>query len=224
MLHLPICLACLVVAAAFIYVEHIKKFLAADIVKGLASVLFVVVGILSAGIAKDDSYARIIVIGLVIGAIADVLLNLRYVFEGELGQRVFLVGIIVFLIGHIVYIVGIAPRCPSLLAGIVLGIAVAAALLWWIFGKITAKPAFKAFGVVYIGAISILNCVAATTMLLAPTAHAAIFFLGALLFLVSDVVLILNTFGGEFRFSFRVTNLMLYYAGQLLIALSLQLV
>lgn len=224
MQHLPICLACLVVAAAFIYVEHIKKYLVADVIKGLASVLFVVVGILSASAAKDAGYARIIVIGLVVGAIADVLLNLRYVFEGEAGQRVFLVGILVFLIGHIVYLVAIAPKCPVLIPAVIVGAVVAAGLLWWIFGKITAKPAFKAFGVVYIGAIAILNCVAAATMLFAPTAHAAIFFLGALLFLVSDVVLILNTFGGEFRFSYRVTNLMLYYVGQLLIALSLQLV
>ena len=224
MLHLPICLACLVVAAAFIYVEKIEKYLAADVVKGMASVLFVVVGILSAGIAKDAAYARIIVVGLIVGAVADVLLNLRYVFEGENGQRVFLVGIVVFLIGHIVYLVAIAPRCPALIPAVVIGALLAAALLWWIFQRITAKAAFKAFGVVYIGAISIMCAVAATTMLLAPTAHSAIFFLGAALFLISDVVLILNTFGGEFRFSFRVTNLMLYYAGQLLIALSLQLV
>ena len=224
MLHLPLCLACLVVAAAFIYVENTKRYLAADVVKGAASALFVVVGALSAMNARDAPYARLIVIGLVIGAIADVLLNLRYVFQGENGQRVFLVGILVFLAGHIVYLAAISPKCPALLVGIVAGVVLAAGLLWWIFHRITAKPAFKAFGVVYIGAIAILNAVAATTMLAAPTAHSAIFLLGALLFLVSDVVLILNTFGSEFRFSYRVANLMLYYCGQLLIALSLQLV
>ena len=45
---------------------------------------------------------------------------------------------------------------------------------------------------------------------------------GALLFLVSDVVLILNTFGAESRRSLRITNIALYYVGQLLIALSLR--
>ena len=44
---------------------------------------------------------------------------------------------------------------------------------------------------------------------------------GAFLFLVSDIVLILNTFGPKSKFSLRVTNLSLYYVGQLLIALSL---
>lgn len=46
---------------------------------------------------------------------------------------------------------------------------------------------------------------------------------GQLIFLVSDIVLILNTFGSEFRQSLRNTNISLYYAGQLLIAFSLSL-
>ena len=40
---------------------------------------------------------------------------------------------------------------------------------------------------------------------------------------MSDIVLILNTFGSEFRKSLRNTNISLYYIGQLLIAFSLQL-
>jgi uncharacterized membrane protein YhhN len=47
---------------------------------------------------------------------------------------------------------------------------------------------------------------------------------GAVSFLISDIVLILNTFGKETKFTLRVTNLTLYYIGQLLIALSLQLI
>ena len=49
-----------------------------------------------------------------------------------------------------------------------------------------------------------------------------IFAVGAILFLVSDIVLILNTFGRETKQSLRVTNISLYYAGQILIALSLR--
>jgi hypothetical protein len=43
------------------------------------------------------------------------------------------------------------------------------------------------------------------------------------LFLVSDIVLILNTFGSEFKQNLRNTNISLYYAGQLLIAISLSI-
>ena len=50
---------------------------------------------------------------------------------------------------------------------------------------------------------------------------ALLYALGAVLFTVSDVVLIFNTFGKESKFSLRITNLSLYYIGQLLIAGSL---
>ena len=56
-----------------------------------------------------------------------------------------------------------------------------------------------------------------------PSAHTIVFLVGVVLFLMSDVILILNTFGPKKSFVMRVSNLMLYYVGQLLIALSLQL-
>ena len=74
---------------------------------------------------------------------------------------------------------------------------------------------------VYVGAVVLLNCVAAANLIAAPSAFSALFAAGALFFLASDVVLILNTFGSETKRSLRVTNIMLYYVGQLLIALSL---
>ena len=82
--------------------------------------------------------------------------------------------------------------------------------------------AFRLFGVVSIGGIVLLNCVAVAHLITSPSAFTAVFFAGSLLFLVSDIVLILNTFGKETKQSLRVTNVMLYYVGQLLIALSLK--
>ena len=74
---------------------------------------------------------------------------------------------------------------------------------------------------VYIGAIVLLNCAAVANLLAAPSSFTGLFAAGAVFFLASDVVLILNTFGSETKQSLRVTNVMLYYVGQLLIALSL---
>ena len=45
--------------------------------------------------------------------------------------------------------------------------------------------------------------------------------LGAMFFLISDIVLILNTFGKNPKFRNRIINLSMYYIGQLLIAFSL---
>ena len=53
---------------------------------------------------------------------------------------------------------------------------------------------------------------------------ALLFFIGAILFLLSDVILIFNTFGKEQKLSMRAANLTLYYLGQLLLAISLQFV
>lgn len=224
MQYLWLGLACLVIAGIFIAVEKAERYLEADIIKGVASACFVTVGILGALGSSDVTYVWTVVAGLALGAVADVLLNLRYVFEGEKAQAAFLVGILVFFLGHVVYVLALAPRCPYLLPCIVIGVVVGIALLVWIFGQITCKFVFKAFGVFYMCTIVVMNAVAIGVLLATPTADAAFFVGGAILFLVSDILLVLNTFGNEPKFTRRVANLMLYYLGQLLIALSLQLV
>ena len=120
---------------------------------------------------------------------------------------------------YLIAVMGMAAR-PWICAAA--GIVLTALLMAWIFRQITAKAAFKIFGVVYIGAVVLLNCVAAANLVTAPSAFTALFFAGALLFLASDIVLILNTFGRETKQSLRVTNITLYYLGQLIIAFSLK--
>ena len=212
---IPICLA---VAFLFLLHEKKQKYVTAVILKGLASLCFVVLGIILA--SSGVSTARLIVIGLILGLIADVMLNLRYVFK-EKGQLVFLVGILIFLSGHILYLAAVLPISGKWLIALVAAAVLTTLLMIWIFSKITAKKAFKIFGVVYIGAIVFLNCVAVANVITHGSAFTGLFLVGALLFLVSDIVLILNTFGEKSRFSLRVTNIGLYYAGQILIAMSL---
>ena len=211
---------CAVFAAAFLSVEKQKKYVAAVVLKGLASLCFVGLGILTSQAAVASQVAKLIVAGLVIGCVADILLNLRFVFEKK-GQAIFLVGILVFLSGHIVYLIAVFPHSLYWIASVVAGIVLTTALMIWIFKKITAKPAFKAFGIVYLGAIMLLNCVAISNLIAQPSLFHGVFTVGAILFLVSDIVLILNTFGGTFKQGLRNTNIGLYYAGQLLIALSM---
>ncbi len=208
---------CLLLAAAFLWTENQGKYVQAVVLKGLASICFVVLGLLS---SPGTHMAKLIVTGLILGCIADVLLNLRWVFK-EKGQAIFLVGILVFLSGHIFYLAAILPICQSKMLCILAGVVLTALLMMWIFKRITAKMAFKIFGVFYIGAIMILNCVAVGNLISVPSAFTGIFAVGAVLFLISDIVLILNTFGSETKMSLRITNIGLYYIGQLLIALSL---
>ena len=212
-------LLCAALAGVFLVQETKKQYVRAVTLKGLASLCFVILGIMNSPGTKT---AKLIVCGLIFGCIADVLLNLRLVFR-EKGQPIFLVGILVFLAGHILYLAAVLPLCANPFLCVIAGIVLTAVLMVWIFRQITAKPAFKIFGVVYIGAIMLLNCVAAGNLIASPSPFTAVFVVGALLFLVSDIVLILNTFGQEFRQSLRITNISLYYAGQVLIAVSLLL-
>ena len=208
---------CAVLAVIFLYTESKKQYVPAVILKGLASLCFVITGILC---SDGSQLARMIVLGLAVGCAADILLNLRFVFK-EKGQAVFLVGILVFLTGHILYLAAVFPLSSNWLLCVIIGIALTAALMVWIFKQITAKQAFKIFGVVYIGAIMLLNTVAVGNLITAHSVFTGLFAGGAVLFLISDIVLILNTFGEKTRQSLRNTNIGLYYAGQLLIALSL---
>ena len=211
---IPLCLG---LAALFLWQESKKNYLPAVGLKGAASACFVILGLL---LSSETGTAKLITTGLLLGCIADVLLNLRYVFVKK-GQLVFLVGILVFLTGHIFYLAAILRGAEHWLLCTVVGVVLTALLMVWIFKRITAKMAFKVFGVVYLGAIMLLNAVAVGNLIASPSAFTAIFAVGALLFLISDIVLILNTFGKQTKQSLRVTNISLYYVGQLLIALSL---
>ena len=211
---IPVCL-CLMVL--FLIRESRKEYVPAVILKGLASACFVALGFL---LSDGSKTAQLITAGLLLGAIADVLLNLRLVFP-EKGQPIFLVGILVFLSGHILYLAAMIRDAAYWWICVIAGVILTALLMAWIFKRITAKKAFKIFGVIYIGAIVLLNCVAIGNLIASPSAFTAMFAVGAILFLLSDIVLILNTFGKETKQSLRVTNISLYYAGQILIALSL---
>ena len=208
---------CLCLAALFMWTEKKENYMGAVILKGLASLCFVLVGVMA---GNGGQLAKLILTGLLLGCIADVLLNLRWVFPKK-GQLIFLVGILVFLGGHVVYLAAVLPMADNWAVCVVVGVVLTALLMKWIFSKITAKKAFKIFGVFYLGAIMLLNCVAVSNLMTAPSAFTGLFAAGALLFLISDIVLILNTFGPKSKFSLRVTNLSLYYIGQLLIAWSM---
>ena len=208
---------CLCLAAMFMWMEKKEKYVGAVVLKGMASLCFVFVGVMA---GNGGQLAKLIVTGLLLGCVADVLLNLRWVFPKK-GQLLFLVGILVFLGGHVVYLAAVLPMADNWAVCVVVGVVLTALLMKWIFSKITAKKAFKIFGVFYLGAIMLLNCVAVSNLMTAPSAFTGLFAAGALLFLISDIVLILNTFGQKSKFSLRVTNLSLYYIGQLLIAWSM---
>ena len=157
---------CLVLAGCFLYEESRKNYVPAVILKGVASFCFVVLGYRLMGSSRE---AVLICVGLLLGCIADVLLNLRFVFPSK-GQLVFLVGILVFLAGHVLYLVAVMGMVSSPWLCVGIGVVLTALLMVWILRQITAKTAFKIFGVVYIGAVVLLNVVAFSNLVTSPSA------------------------------------------------------
>ena len=214
-----------VLQGIFIAVEHKEKFVGAVCLKGAASIVFCVIGGLGFAAAStgghEGGFPRLVLLGLFFGALGDILLNLRWVFE-KLNQKIFLSGIAAFLTGHILYLAALIPLSESLLVCVICGVLVAAILLAVIFKTFEVKLAFKIFGILYLGAVILMTSIAIGNCITSGFETSALLYaIGAVLFTVSDVVLIFNTFGKESKFSLRITNLSLYYIGQLLIASSL---
>lgn len=224
MSYLWLCLVGIVIQTVFIIVEYKKRYLPAVILKGCASIAFIVLGTLSAQTAMDQSFASLIVAGLVMGGIGDICLNLRFVLE-KAGKKIFLLGVAAFLIGHILYLAALIPLAgASVIFSLPAGAVAAALLLAWLLKQMEVKGAFKIFGIVYIGVVVLMTAVAASLFIMQPeSTRFLMFMIGAILFTASDVVLVFNLFGKTKHKALRATNLSLYYLGQLLIALSLQL-
>ena len=205
--------------ATFIAVEHKEKYVAADALKGAAAACFVAIGVVGYLLKTTDSFGLKLMIGLIFGMFGDILLNLRFVVGEEKGQKVFLIGIVSFLIGHVLYLAALIPLTSHVAMCIVIGGILAAALLTYIFKTMDVKMAFKIFGVFYLGAVIIMTVIAIDVAVTMQTIRSIEYAIGAVLFMVSDIVLIFNTFSGKTRFSMRIANLSLYYIGQMMIAL-----
>ena len=209
---------CIAFVWTFLYCGSREKYVSAVVFKGLASVCFVVAGLLfSTGTNTADS----IVAGLITGCIADIVIELKTVFAQK-AKVPFLLGCFLFLAGHIMYLAAVLPMASHRLLCAAAAIIVTAPLMVWIFRHITAKSALKIVGIVYIGTVMFLNCTAISNLIKSPSAFACIFTAGTLLFMASDILLVLNTFGTEHSQKIKNTYIGLYYTGQIFIALSLQ--
>ena len=209
---------CAAFAAAFLYYGSKEKYVHAVAFKGLASACFVIMGLI---LNPGTNTANLIVTGLLAGCIADIVIDLRKVFAKK-GQTFFLLGCLFFFAGHIMYILAVFPMSTHKALCVAIAVIVTPPLMLEIYKHITANTLLKAVGIVYIGAVMLLNCAAINNLIDAPSAFTGVFSAGALLFMASDILLVFNTFGAQYSQKVKNFYIGLYYAGQILIALSLQ--
>ena len=209
---------------AFIIFEHRKKMLSALLLKALASLLFVLGGMLAFSLATRPHFARLVIVGLMLGAIGDVCLNLRFLLTDG-AKRAFLFGIASFLLGHIAYVLALITCAPAALIYALPATAVVSFfLIRFVLARIEVDGAIKTFGIVYLCVVFLMACVALTLFLSEPrNTGRALFAIGGVLFAASDVLLVLGQFGKRTYRGFRALNLSLYYIGQVCICLTIAL-
>ncbi len=213
-----ICLMGIAADILFIKSEYDENMKIAVWLKGIASAFFVILGVYC--FAKNPSSAgKLIVIGLALGMIGDVLLNLRYLVSRSASNKVFALGILAFLSGHILYIVALFGRGADPLTALVLTAVISVLGIPPLMKRITApSKGLKIFGYVYLVLVIAMFSAAASLLIRnGASPFNIVFALGALLFMVSDFIMIYYSFGKKIP-PLRAINLSTYYIGQLLIA------
>ena len=205
--------------AVFIYSEYKHNMFAALFLKGAASLIFVAVGYIGYYLCGKTDVARLILFGLILGAAGDILLNVRYLTASR-KKFFFIIGTVAFFSGHILYLAALFVVSGNILIPLAAGavLTLTAGIVMWI--KTVPPTHFKLLGGLYIAAVVLMASVAVSNALVVCDTWRVLFAVGAVLFMVSDMILILNTFGKEPKMFWSGVCLSLYYPGQLLIALS----
>ena len=193
----------------------------AVLIKSVVSVLFIAVAV-SAG--SQTVLAKLVIIGLVFGLLGDIWLDLKYVFP-EHDELFTYAGFAVFGVGHILYVTGLLIHYGT---GRFLTASFALAALASALVAVLEKPMKLEYGkmkmiVVLYGLVLFSTVfVSGGLLLIHGGTGLLLFFIGSVLFALSDLVLSGTYFGeGKERPVDIASNYILYYAGQFLIAFSL---
>lgn len=214
-------------AVLFIAVRTIKGGLAGLILKTLASFAFVATSIVAMITTSATGNIKIamglIAIGLLLGMIGDIVLDLKVIYEGN--DKWYLnSGMLSFTLGHGFYFAGISliatANGAKLLMPILVGVGVA--LVLTTATMLSAKPLKLNFGKFLfqsMGYSFILNFMVVFTLVLAIMGNLTyLVFIGLLLFLLSDLVLSTQYFGGKLHNKPLIAiNHVLYYAAQIIL-------
>jgi uncharacterized membrane protein YhhN len=200
--------------AGLLYSEHVENPRLRWLFKPATSLLFVLTGLVA---FTTDTYAWLILVGLVLGLVGDVCLIPK-------SQQWFLFGLVAFLLGHVAYTAAFfslanlltAPRLVIALIGLFAGVVLVG--LWPRLG------AFRLPVLAYLLVISLMvvGSLAVYTDEALPRTFRRAVGLGALAFYFSDLAVALDRFG-RMAWKNAYWGLPLYYLGQFALALSIGL-
>ena len=224
----------LLLFAAVMLVLYIREKLASYsvkdvLLKSVVSVQFIAVAVLGWYLSSRGILGIFVIIGLTFGLLGDIWLDLKYVFRDYNDQFTY-AGFTSFGFGHILYIAGLLAQYMSgmnlsyLVFPIILSVGLS------LFNAVLEKPMKLHYGkmkgiVIGYGVLLFSTVLLSGSLALAqgwqdPSLNR--FFAGGVLFALSDLVLSGTYFGvGKERPVDIISNYILYYGGQFLIAYSL---
>ena len=209
----------------FLIARDRKGSVKALLFKTLTSFLFIAVAF-AAFLANPNqgvsTYAMLIMMGLVCGLIGDIILDLKIMYKesSSLYQHG---GMVSFLIGHLFYLAALIiyfgfnwmPVVIALALAVIIGL-VSKFILKFNFAEHTIDTYAYSFFLSY---MMTQACYAAITQ--GFTACTVLLASGAILFLLSDLVLVMTYYDNKDSRPFIVVNHILYYAAEYTIALSI---
>ncbi|MFW5779847.1 MAG: lysoplasmalogenase family protein [Bacillota bacterium] len=209
-------------AIFFMYVRVTRGGVLGVLTKTLASIFFIALGVAGAiSLYPDiDKAALFIILGLVMGLVGDVVLDLKVVYP-ESSDLYLNAGMISFGVGHFIYIAAIIMLIEFdlsvLLASVAITIPISIAIL------MSSKVMKIDFGKFIVHAISYTVILTFTsvyaTALAISDSRFILMSIGMILFLLSDLVLSPMYFAGKQDDKFMcVANHTLYYGAQICIA------
>lgn len=225
-LEISLLITCIVLALVFIVVRTLKTGLLAFLLKTLASFGFVASSIVALSLSSQEATIKLVMgliaIGLLLGMIGDMILDLKVIYDNN--DHYYLnAGMLSFALGHIAYFsaftiwaqyLGITVLSPILItAGIAvvltIGIMLSSKVLKLDFGKALWQTIVYTF---------ILSFMTIYTLILAIQGGSWLVFVGLLLFFLSDIVLSQQYFGGKIKSKPLIAiNHLLYYSAQIIL-------
>ena len=218
--------------ALFLGLRVSRRYVEATISKTFASLLFVATGAFAWVAGGADFWGIFMLLGLVFGLTGDVFLDLKIAYSSD-SPKWLSAGMAAFAIGHVLYLTGAFIEAGSFLAkplswlavpvllaaGFTAGVWVVAPKLQLQYGKFLIPSLIYAFLLSFF----VLVC----GELFIQTHFAwrwGLLFFGAIMFLVSDLILSLQYFGPkqhEHKRMWIISNHATYYLAQFSIAVSM---
>ncbi|MCK9536024.1 MAG: lysoplasmalogenase [Bacilli bacterium] len=196
------------------------------ILKIITSFCFVAMGFITyfKSEANNSNYPVLIIAGLISGFFGDIALGLRRV-KPKRKNEYFILGIILFFSGHIFYVVAFLSYAAYKLywyfiVGIIITIVIIITMK--LIGVKSNKS--KYFNYLYVSLLSLIVAITFLNMAHAFTQINIILAIGAILFMISDLLLYFIYFGETSVTKSKVIkmiNIVTYYIAQMLFALSI---